>query len=111
MYPYLAFLLGKKRDFQGYFRQFFHLSPGIGIGSILGKHQYQYQYLEGHQGQYQYQYQYLENWNFNTNTNTGLKVNTSIPIPGIADVCYVPEKGGRFYMQLDPHWFEHLGFE
>ena len=59
----------------------------IGIEGQMG--QYQYQYLKVADGQYQYQYQYLENPDFNTNTNTNTapKVNTSIPIPGIAGVC------------------------
>ena len=103
-------------DYQEYFRQLFCLSPGIGIGSILGKHQYQYQYLEGHDGQYQYQYQYLESqdgqyqyqyqylkiqiFNTNTNTNTTPKVNTSIPIPGIAGVCWVRSVFGAYLVHI-----------
>ena len=69
---------------------------GLGVAGLKG--QYQYQYLEAAKVQYQYlkvadgqyQYQYLENPDFNTNTNTNTahKVNTSIPIPGIAGVWY-----------------------
>ena len=74
---------------------------GIGIEGLMGQYQYQYleavkfqyqyqyQYLKVADGQYQYQYQYLENPDFNTNTNTAPKVNTSIPIPGIAGVCFI----------------------
>ena len=57
------------------------------LEAVKFQYQYQYQYLKGDDGQYQYQYQYLENPDFNTNTNTAPKVNTSIPIPGIAGVC------------------------
>ena len=53
----------------------------------------------------------------NTNTNTGSRVNTSIPIPGIADLwCVVVDCGecARIYTFLPPatlrriHWVEHM---